>query len=227
MFALVAHEVGNLRKEGIEEGASNERDSGFIHGLGHQFQPAIAFGNTDAEGNVAHPETWVSAMLQIRVGMAQAEQQEFCEALFRTFPVISRIHRADSVIVANAAVERRNHGTDSRFAAGVDHILFRGTGHGLHSCFGETFGHFMFHQLGGDFMEVAGHDGIQIVGCEADAVIGTTGLRKVIGSDFFRAVSRANQGSPILRVCGLLFLQLFLVQAGAHDIQGQLAVFDL
>lgn len=67
----------------------------------------------------------------------------------------------------------------------------------LDAGFGEAFGHFGFHELGGDFVEGAGHDGVDVVGGEADAVVGDAGLGEVVGADFLGAVAGADEGAAV------------------------------
>src|SRR5262249_4160447 len=53
-------------------------------------------------------------------------------------------------------------------------------------------------QAADQLVEVAGHDGVQLVEVQVDAVVGDAVLREVVGADALTAVARADQGAPLL-----------------------------
>ena len=65
------------------------------------------------------------------------------------------------------------------------------------------------------------------MGGEADAVVGAAALGEVVGADFLGAVTGADEGAAVLGVFGHLLVEFFLVEAGAHDLEGHFFVFDL
>ncbi len=91
----------------------------------------------------------------------------------------------------------------------------------------EFFDFFGFGEGGEEFVEVAFHELGEVVGGEADAVVGNTGLRKVVGADAFGAVARAYLGFALGGVFGAFLLLLAFEKAGAEDFEGLDFVFEL
>ena len=52
---------------------------GFFEGGVHEGEPAVALGDTDLEGDVAHAEAWVAALLDVVLGAAEAEDEEVAQ----------------------------------------------------------------------------------------------------------------------------------------------------
>ena len=62
---------------------------------------------------------------------------------------------------------------------------------------------------------------------EADAVVGDTVLREVVGADFFAAIAAADHRFALFRESFLLLLHLDFIQTGAQDAHTFLAILDL
>src|SRR4030095_4410469 len=71
------------------------------------------------------------------------------------------------------------------------------------------------------------HDIPQIVLSQSDAVIGQAILRKIVGPNFFAAISAANLAATIFSDGLLLLLKRQVVQSGAQDSKRLRAILDL
>src|SRR5262249_7933293 len=67
----------------------------------------------------------------------------------------------------------------------------------------------------------------ELVNGEANAVIGDTVLREIVGANFLATVSAPDHGFTFFRQCILLLLHLDFVQAGAQHAHGFLAILNL
>src|SRR5438477_8671315 len=76
-------------------------------------------------------------------------------------------------------------------------------------------------------LELAIHDGIELVDSEPDPVIGEPVLREVIGSDLLAAIARLDHRSALFRQCFLLLLHLNLVQASPQHAHALFPVLNL
>lgn len=63
----------------------------------------------------------------------------------------------------------------------------------LHSSVFQALSHFRLLQGFGEFEEITIKDTVHVMGGEADAVIGDAALGEVVGADFLRPVTGANQ----------------------------------
>src|SRR3972149_257411 len=79
-------------------------------------------------------------------------------------------------------------------------------------------------QLANELVQVAVEHGRQVVGRDADAVVGDARLREVVGADFLAALTRAHLRAALGGLGLLAFLDFHLVQARAEDAHGAQAV---
>src|SRR5579864_3996159 len=78
-----------------------------------------------------------------------------------------------------------------------------------------------------DRLQLAVHDLGELMDGEADAVVGDTVLREVVGADFFAAIAGPDHRFALFRESFLLLLHLDFVEAGAQDAHTFLAILDL
>src|SRR5205085_9344431 len=76
-------------------------------------------------------------------------------------------------------------------------------------------------------VEIAVHDGRQVVHGQSDAVIGHAVVREVVGADLFAAVAAANHAFARRGELGFALLALDVVEARFEDLQRFRAVLDL
>src|SRR5712692_3472425 len=77
------------------------------------------------------------------------------------------------------------------------------------------------------FADVAGHDGVELVKSQIDAVIGDAVLREVVGADAIAAVAGADEGAALFGPFLVQFLLLHFVQPAAKDAHGPLSILVL
>src|ERR1041384_4815128 len=86
--------------------------------------------------------------------------------------------------------------------------------------FGQTLVVVFRHQIFDQLIQVAFHDGGQVLDGEVDAVVGDTVLGEVVGADFFAAVARADLVAAGGGHPGLLFFLLVGEKPGAKNAEG-------
>src|SRR4051794_5828379 len=82
-------------------------------------------------------------------------------------------------------------------------------------------------QGGGELVEVALQDGVEVVGRELDAVVSDAPLAVVVGPDLLGAVARPDLGAARVGGGRLLLGQRALVEPGAQDAHRLLTVLQL
>src|SRR4051794_39566821 len=82
-------------------------------------------------------------------------------------------------------------------------------------------------QRAGELVELAGEDGVEVVGRVLDAVIRHAPLREVVGADLLRPLARADLCAALGRLGRLLLGELLLVQARPEHAHRLLAVLQL
>lgn len=90
---------------------------------GHQFQPTIAGPLSNGEGRMPHAQPGMTALFDVGLRTAEAENQEIAQALFRAFQIVWRIHRAKNVIAGNLAVKRIGKPFESGLSDGCVNVL--------------------------------------------------------------------------------------------------------
>ena len=76
-------------------------------------------------------------------------------------------------------------------------------------------------------IQIAVHDGLDLIQRQSDPVIGDPSLREIIGADPLTAVAAAHL-TPALRCCGAcLLLPFHLIQTGTQDFHGFIFIFIL
>lgn len=74
----------------------------------HELHPAVARGLINHERSMSHPQSWMSAALDIALRSAKAKDKEISQPFFSARQVLLRIHRAQNVVIRNTAVEGRD-----------------------------------------------------------------------------------------------------------------------
>lgn len=92
---------------------------------------------------------------------------------------------------------------------------------------GEPLFHLGFLKVIGEFIDVAVHDALHIVGGVVDAVIGDAGLGEVVGADLLGTVAGANEGFPLSGVAFLRFALGNFEELGAEDLEGLFLILSL
>lgn len=116
MVGPVAHEVGDLGEEGGEGFGVRGLDGGVLHGGAHEVEPAVALGEADGEGHVAHAQAGVAAFFDVGLGAAEAEDEEVGEAFFGAGPVVLRVEGADDFVLPDTLVKGGDEGTQGGLA---------------------------------------------------------------------------------------------------------------
>src|SRR5699024_9568928 len=80
-----------------------------VEGRNHQFQPTIAGGNVNGERVVAHPQSRMAALDAVILRAAPVLLEEHPEPGFRALPVVVGVHRAEDVVLGDAAVKTGDH----------------------------------------------------------------------------------------------------------------------
>ena len=116
MVGAIAHEVGDLGEESGEGFGLGRWDAGFVHGGAHEFKPAVALGDADGEGHVAHAQAGMAAFFDVGLGAAEAEDEEVGEAFFGAGPVVLRVEGADDFVIPDTLVKGGDEGTQGGLA---------------------------------------------------------------------------------------------------------------
>src|ERR1700733_11233329 len=98
---------------------------------------------------------------------------------------------------------------------------------GIAEFFVQPFRFVMRHQGIDDRRELAFHCLIELMECQADAVIADAVLREIVSADFLGAVAGLDLAAALGGDQGVLLFLLLLVEAGAQDAHGLGAIFDL
>ena len=85
----------------------------FVERSRHQLEPAIACPLSDGEWRVTHAQTWMTALFDVRLRAAEAENEEIAEPLFRAFQIPRRVHRPQNVVAGYLAVKRFDQALES------------------------------------------------------------------------------------------------------------------
>ena len=76
-------------------------------------------------------------------------------------------------------------------------------------------------------LEIAVHDGIDLIECQLDPVVCHTSLREVVGTDLLGAVTGTDLAAALCCLRVLLLLQLQIIQLGTQEAECLFFVLQL
>src|SRR5690606_23342985 len=95
---------------------------GFNQRVVHEFQPSLLGGLVDAEWHVAHAQAWMTALIDVGLWPAEAEDQKVAQSLFCRRHIEVCVHGAENVVIGDLSVESRHQAREAILA---DHFVDR------------------------------------------------------------------------------------------------------
>jgi hypothetical protein len=95
------------------------------------------------------------------------------------------------------------------------------------SGFREPLSHFGLLQFLREFVDFPGKNSLQIVGGVIDSMVSHSRLRKVVSTNFLRAVAGSDQSSALGRIFFLLFALFGFKKFGAENLKSLLLILTL